>query len=272
MFFHEICYCYKDTTNLKIKPDSEKYFSGFKTNNQYRKFIKHDFRVVEMNSLTASETQIRKFIEMLRAELLASLPGVEAHLRLAPEMRIKDLKTNTIPIHALESAVLILLYPVQSRLHTVVILRNEYDGAHSGQICLPGGKVEPEDIDFKHTALREAKEEIGILPENVEIIGQLSLFYVMPSNFIIYPFIAYTPKRPEFHPDPTEVNRIIEIDVFDELIYDNIINRSLNFKNSLQVHAPGFLVSGEFLWGATAMIFSEFIHIIQLVADKLNEV
>ncbi len=271
MFFHVICYCYKDTTNLKIKPVRENYFYGFKTNTQDRKFIKHDFSIVEMNSLIGSETHIRKFIEMLRAELLANLPGAEAHLRLAPEMRIKDIKSKIMPINALESAVLILLYPVQSRLHTVVILRNEYDGAHSGQICLPGGKVEPEDIDFKNTALREAKEEIGILPENVEIIGQLSMFYVKPSNFIIYPFIAYSPIRPEFHPDPTEVQRIIEIDVFDELIYDKIINRSLNFKNSLRVHAPGFSVSGEFLWGATAMIFSEFIHIIHLVADKQNK-
>ena len=154
------------------------------------------------------------FINRLKSELLLDLPGVDAHVRLAPQIRINDLKTTQPPSHAVESAVLIILYPYNGNLYTVVILRNEYDGAHSGQISLPGGKAEKSDFDFKETALREAREEIGIIPEEMQIIGQLSLFYVRPSNFIIYPFIAYCDHRPEFHPDPVEVKRIVEIDIF----------------------------------------------------------
>jgi 8-oxo-dGTP pyrophosphatase MutT (NUDIX family) len=223
-----------------------------------------------MNNILRSETVTRDFIEKLRTELLTRLPGVEAHLRLAPEIRKIDLKNVIEPKQAMESAVLILLYPVENRLHTVVILRNEYDGPHSGQISLPGGKYEESDIDFLYTAIRESQEEIGINPSDIEIVGQLSRFYVRPSNFIVYPFIAYQSFRPDFHPDPTEVQRIIEIDVFKELNLDKIVNRTLSFKNDIKVYAPGFSVGGEFLWGATAMIMSELIYVLDQVSVKLE--
>lgn len=218
-----------------------------------------------------SDKTNRDFIEKLQEELLLNLPGVEAHLLLAPDIRIKDLKAGILPEKAMESAVLILLYPLNGELHTVVILRNEYKGTHSGQISLPGGKREHSDSDFSCTALREAQEEIGINPDNVEIIGQLSPFYVMPSNFIIYPFIAYQATRPVFVPDPTEVQRIIEIELFKELNVDKIVNKTLTFSNTIQISAPGFIVGNEFMWGATAMIFSELIQILGRVSVKLSK-
>jgi len=225
----------------------------------------------KMNLIFKSEATIKDFIERLKSELSADLPGVDAHVKLAPGMRVNDIKTGITPDHALESAVLIILYPVNSRLYTVVILRNEYDGAHSGQISLPGGKAEKSDIDFEYTAIREAQEEIGIIPSSMNIIGQLSLFYVRPSNFIIYPYIAYCSRRPDFHADAIEVQRIIEIDIFNEINSDRIVNKTITFRNNLQVNAPGFEIGGEFMWGATAMIFSELIHVLNNVAEKTSK-
>ena len=218
-------------------------------------------------SFTSAE-QIQRFLEHLKQDLSATLPGVEAHLRLAPEIRIQDLKKGDTAHDAMQSAVLILLYPVDGRLKTVVILRNEYNGMHSGQISLPGGKAEDSDIDFEFTALREAREEIGIDTSKVKIIGQLSRFYVRPSNFIVYPFVGFCRERPIFLPDPVEVQRIIEIDIFDEISYDKMISKKLTFKNHASVTAPGFLVGGEFMWGATAMMFSELIQVLNLAAEK----
>ncbi len=224
-----------------------------------------------MNQNLSSETTTRVFLDRLKTELLSDLPGVDAHLLLAPEIRIQDLKTGQTPAHAIESAVLIVLYPFGGRLYTAVILRNEYDGAHSGQISLPGGKKEESDINFEHTALREAQEEIGIIPDDVEIIGQLSRFYVRPSNFIVYPFIAYLPYKPVFQPDAIEVQRVIEIDIFDAIRRDSIVHKILTFKNNIQVNAPGFLVGGEFMWGATAMIFSELMHVLERTTNSIEK-
>lgn len=221
-----------------------------------------------MNIVFKSGSDFTDFIKTLKAELLLTLPGVDAHLRLAPEMRVKDLKTAVTPDYAIESAVLIILYPFNMHLYTVVILRNEYDGAHSGQISLPGGKKEQTDTDYKYTALREAQEEIGIIPTDMEIIGQLSRFYVRPSNFVIYPYIACCAQHPDFHPDIAEVQKIIEIDIFEEINLEKKVNKTISFKNNTQVNAPGFMVGGEFMWGATAMIFSELIQIIGIVAEK----
>lgn len=224
-----------------------------------------------MNQFFTSKQKTQSFINQLKAELQLRMPGVEAHLRLAPEIRINDLKTEKPPAHAIDSAVLIILYPCNGSLHSVVILRNEYDGAHSGQISLPGGKREESDADFKNTALREAQEEIGIIPEEMEIIGQLSRFYIRPSNYIVYPFVAYHANRPEFHPDATEVQRIIEIDIFNDITYDKITFKTLCFKNNIQIDAPGFIIQNEFMWGATAMIFSELIQILNSAVAKLKQ-
>ena len=224
-----------------------------------------------MQNLFTSLGATHIFIDQLKAELLLNLPGVDAHQRLSPGIRLNDLKTAQPPSHAMESAVLIILYPNGNRLNTVVILRNEYNGTHSGQISLPGGKTEKSDIDFKYTALREAQEEIGIIPGEMEIIGQLSRFYVRPSNFIVYPFIAYCPYRPVFKADPIEVQKIIEIDIFSEISKAKIVNKTLTFKNRPEIEAPGFAVGGEFMWGATAMIFSELLQVLESAADKLTQ-
>ncbi len=221
-----------------------------------------------MNLSFPSENDIRNFLNHLQSELLSSLPGVNAHVLLAPELLRNEIKTGLTPDHAVGSAVLIILYPYQSRLLTVVILRNEYNGAHSGQISLPGGKAEVSDIDFMHTALREAQEEIGIIPADMEIIGQLSRFYVRPSNYIVSPYIAYSAIRPQFCPDKIEVQRIIEVDVFNELNFNKMVNKTITLRNNQQVNAPGFEVGGEFMWGATAMIFSEFIQILDRVTEN----
>lgn len=223
-----------------------------------------------MESYFVPNKENQVFFNQLKSELSKVLPGVDSHIRLAPEVRIADLKGGEMPVQAMESAVLIILYPFHNQLYTVVILRNIYEGAHSGQISFPGGKFEKADIDYSQTALREAHEEIGINPAELEIVGQLSKFYVKPSNFIIYPFVAFSTKRPVFKADPFEVQRIIEIDISAEIDYDKIEYKTITFKNGVQVTAPGFWVSGEFMWGATAMIFSELLEVLKATATSIH--
>lgn len=207
-------------------------------------------------------------IKGIKKAIQDSLPGKEAHLQLAPEIRKGEIKIGKVPADAQVGAVLILLYEKNDSIYTAVILRNEYDGVHSGQISLPGGKFESQDVDFMQTALRETHEEIGISQDSVKMIGQLSTFYVIPSNFVIHPFIGYLEEAPVFSPDPAEVQKVIEVDLLNELVYSKVKYKELKFRNSISIHAPGFIVENEFMWGATAMIFSELIKIIEDISKN----
>ena len=198
------------------------------------------------------------WIKELTSRFHQPLPGEKAQLQMAPASR----KVLGIPSDALLSSVLILLYPIKNEIFTVVIQRSDYDGAHSGQISLPGGKHEEEDLSFQATALREAYEETGIVPHSVQIIGELSPLYIPPSNFIVYPFVGYSESRPDFKADPIEVSKIIEFRLFALSDNQARIKRKLSMRNNQEIEVPGFLIDGNFVWGATAMIFSELVSII----------
>ena len=204
-------------------------------------------------------------IEQLKQRLQQPLPGVTSHLKMAPANRVQEFNNlnNIIPL-AKNSAVLILLFPENGKLKTVFIRRSVYDGVHSGQISFPGGKVETTDKDFEATALRETFEEIGVKPEAIEIIGQLTDFYISPSNFLVKVFAGYTLQKPAFIPDKKEVQSILEVDI-DEFFDSNNIAEKEFYSTSRKtaVFAPCYLVNGLEIWGATAMMLSEMLDILK---------
>lgn len=177
---------------------------------------------------------------------------------MAPATR----KLMQTPSAAVPSSVLILLYPYRDEVYTVVMQRPDYDGAHSGQISLPGGKYEEDDLSMLDTALRETYEEIGVNRDDINIIGELTPLYIPPSNFIVYPFIGYMPSKPEFIADRTEVREVIEFRLQILSQKECQTKRMLHLRNSMKIEVPGYLVNEHFIWGATAMIFSELIYVI----------
>jgi 8-oxo-dGTP pyrophosphatase MutT (NUDIX family) len=147
-------------------------------------------------------------------------------------------------------------------LHLVLTRRPEYPGAHSGQISLPGGRREAGE-SLQTTALREANEEIGLIPTSVEVIGELSPLYTPPSNFCIYPFIAFSATRPTFQPDAKEVAELIELPLtllFSPTIYKEEI---WYFPDYGERRVPFFDIFGHQVWGATAMILNEFLTLLR---------
>jgi 8-oxo-dGTP pyrophosphatase MutT (NUDIX family) len=142
------------------------------------------------------------------------------------------------------------------------MLRPEYPGVHSGQISLPGGKFEDSDDSLVFTALREAREEIGINPVKVQIIGQLTEMYIPPSNFMVTPIVGYQTSPPRFRADPKEVARIIEVNLVDLLEKRNIRNKNIRLRTGISIKAPVYFIDGNVIWGATAMILSEFREIV----------
>ncbi len=185
------------------------------------------------------------------------LPALSAHAKVVPEERLRALYAGNIPENARHAAVLIYFYPIKNVMHAVFIRRNEYPGVHSGQIAFPGGKVESEDASLWHTALREAQEEVGILPEQVSLIKPITSVYIPPSNFQVFPFLAYGYERPNFVLQVEEVSEILEFPLTHLLEDANLTSMRLSTSYSKSIEVPAFQIENQIIWGATAMMVSE---------------
>ncbi len=190
------------------------------------------------------------------------LPGEKAHHLLKATPIGKNIPKFEHSVSPRLGSVLILLYEENGRIQFPLIKRPQYAGLHSGQISLPGGKKE-EGEDIIHTALREAHEEIGVPPESIRVLGTLSDFYVIPSNFLIKPVVSIALQKPLFIPDQHEVERILQGNIDDLLKEDAIKEREILAANRYSMRAPHFEIENEIVWGATAMMLNEFRTILK---------
>ncbi len=190
-----------------------------------------------------------------KESLKEALPGEGAQQLMAPDFR-GDFPDQGNPFRA---AVLILLYPVRGEIHMVFMKRNEYDGPHSGQVSFPGGAWEQHDLDLEQTALRETREEMG-LQEDMEILGALTPLHIPVSNFLVSPFVAWVEQTPVFRPDRSEVQYLIEVSL-KELMDPSIRDSETLHHHGMSVEAPFYQVGQDKIWGATAMMLSEFLEL-----------
>jgi 8-oxo-dGTP pyrophosphatase MutT (NUDIX family) len=147
------------------------------------------------------------------------------------------------------------------------ILRPTYDGAHSGQVSLPGGKFEPDDRDLLDTARRETQEEIGVEGNKIKLIGSLSEMYIVVSNFKVLPVVGYLDHKPAFIPEIKEVARIIHSPLDHILDQQRRKEKDIIVGNNYKIRSPYFDIDGEVIWGATAMILSELVTLIQEIEE-----
>jgi 8-oxo-dGTP pyrophosphatase MutT (NUDIX family) len=194
-------------------------------------------------------------LEDIRAALQKPLPGIAAQIRLAPEYRMESLRA-TPPVDARAAAVLLLLYPHDGAWHFPLMKRVEDGLVHSGQISLPGGSQEPGE-SLQATALREACEEIGAACAEIDVLGQLSTLYIPPSNFLVTPTVGYVAQRPDFRCDPHEVAELIEVPL-STLFDRDVMRREPWNLRGVTVEVPFYQIGPHKVWGATAMILSEF--------------
>lgn len=193
----------------------------------------------------------------------SKLPGFDAQLLMAPPIRVEEARKADVD-SAVPSAVLLLFTPgKRGESELIFIRRTEYGGVHSGQISFPGGKVEPEDKDIIHTAIRETEEEIGIHRGEIQLCGQLSPLYIPPSHFMVYPFVGYMNGTPLFKPDPAEVDEVLNIPLAQLL--DNSCQTSMTVNSSRygKMKVPCYSYGHHHVWGATAMILSEAIYVLR---------
>jgi len=200
-------------------------------------------------------------LQRVRAALQQPLPGRAAQMGMAVRPRPGDRPELPNPCPR-EGAVLVLLYERQNHLVLPLTRRTQTVESHRGQVSLPGGAREPQDGDFAQTALRETCEELGIPEATVEVLGALSPLYIPPSRFCVYPIVGYAEPAPVLSPDRDEVAEVIEADL--GLLLDPSTQRvEAHWRDNQRFEVPVYQVGEHKVWGATAMILSEFLAVLR---------
>jgi len=196
-------------------------------------------------------------------ELLHSLknplPGKATQEIMAPTGRNRILFE-----HKYTAAVLISLFQQDGRWRFPLIKRAKDEYVHSGQIALPGGRIEAGETPVE-SALREAEEEVGLNPEKVRIIGQLTPLLIPVSKFLVFPVVGIVREEPKWTRNSTEVDSIFTVSI-DEILDDSIVKSEM-WKFAVGVrNVPFFYLNRHKVWGATAMILSEFKSVLKSIA------
>lgn len=180
-------------------------------------------------------------------------------MRMAPRPRT-GWKPDFLPEDGRDAAALLLLYPKGGEAQVLLTVRTKHLPTHRGQVSLPGGGVRPGE-NFIETALREAREEVGIEPDELEILGILSSLHIPVSGFILHPIVAVSAQRPFIRPRAGEVARVLEVPL--TVLRDPARVRVEDWLHDEQWYrVPYFSVDDSKVWGATAMVLSEFLWVI----------
>ena len=157
-------------------------------------------------------------------------------------------------------AVLVLFYPQDGQATLVLTRRTPTLRLHSGQISLPGGRIDPEDDSAASAARRETLEELGVQTSELPLLGPMEPVYTFASNFILLPFVAFAPARPTFIPNPFEVAEVIELPLRHLLEPTIVENEIWEIRGERRLIA--FYRFGEHkIWGATARVLRQMLEL-----------
>ena len=159
-------------------------------------------------------------------------------------------------------AVLIPLFRDNGEYKVLFTKRTNRLETHKGQISFPGGSVDEEDDSLEETALREAYEEVGILREDVTLLGRVDDTFTLASNFIIHPFVGLIPYPYHFQINRQEVKRLIEVPLTFFLEKDLVDRMGDVDYGGGTYHGLTFPYKGDVIWGATARIMGDFKKIL----------
>jgi 8-oxo-dGTP pyrophosphatase MutT (NUDIX family) len=205
----------------------------------------------------------------LQEKINNSLPGLDAHIAFYPLRFIKHNAEDFLNFR--KSAVAVHIYPSNESSNDFSILlieRSEYEGTHSKQIAFPGGKVDPEDESFEHTARRESFEEVEIPFDAGIFIGKLTEVNIPVSKFNVIPYVFFHETLPPLKRNEREVNEILSISISELVDESNRKATSIKVTNELTMpNVPCFIIQEKIIWGATALILNELKTICKEIWD-----
>lgn len=201
--------------------------------------------------------------EFLRSRLKEELPGEEAQARMIPTLASKQRFSLEARKDARPGGVMIMLYQKDQQWYFPLIQRPDYDGVHAKQMSFPGGKMDATDPDLIFTALRETREEIGVELDRGAVLGQLSDLFIVASNFNVSPTVAWMQDEASFVPDEYEVDEILEVRLADLMDNSKVKVKPIKISYGITIQAPYFELNDKVVWGATAMMLSEFKVILE---------
>jgi len=167
----------------------------------------------------------------------------------------------------ISSAVLLPIFCKDELYHILFTKRTDMVKTHKGHICFPGGTYEEEDGTLSFTALRETAEEVGLRPEDVEIIGELDDVGSLTTNYVISPFVGFIPWPYNFVLNEKETERILEVPV-SALLDGNCVHKGTEFMEGESVTSYFYHYRGDIIWGATARILTQFLDILVKVTKE----
>jgi 8-oxo-dGTP pyrophosphatase MutT (NUDIX family) len=163
------------------------------------------------------------------------------------------------------AAVLAPLLVVDGALHLLYTRRSASLPTHQGQVAFPGGRRHPEDADLSATALREAQEEIGLRPEDVELLGALDDIETMGSRFVITPYVGIAPHPYVWQPSPSEVDTIFTVPLAMLTAPDAEREETWDFEGQ-RVPIRSFPFEGQVIWGATLRITRNLLDVLETLS------
>lgn len=200
-------------------------------------------------------------VDALRRRLRQPLPGVTAQMQMAPRPRT-PLDPSSTPSSLRRAAALLLVYEHDGEWQIPLTLRGAALRQHTSQVSLPGGRIDPGETP-EHAALREAYEEIGLMPDAVELLGMLTPLAIPVSGHLLHPVVGYSPVRPQFVIAEHEVARLIEVPLVQ--LQPGLVQWERRARQHLPqelMDVPYFPIDDMQVWGATAMVLAEFVAVV----------
>jgi len=158
-----------------------------------------------------------------------------------------------------EAGVLIALTDNSADPEVVLTRRANHLSTHSGEIAFPGGKRDDTDPDLLYTALREAEEEVGLNPDEVEVLGQMG--QVLSKHMLqVTPFVGIIASDAELIPNLDELDRIHRVPLSFFLEDRRHRTDAINFKGMTH-YVPAYEYEGDIIWGLTAYMLVELLNV-----------